>query len=59
MLSEELSKMSKKIHSADSNSENKELELIVDAYRKAAEYDDYMFGNIDYVESWLGITTSK
>ena len=59
MLSEELSKMSKKIHSADLNSEDKELELIMYAYRKAAEYDDYMFGNIDYVESWLGITTSK
>ena len=59
MLSEELSKMSKKIHSVDSNSEDQELELIKDAYRKAAEYDDYMFGNIDYVESWLGITTSK
>ena len=51
--------MSKKIHSADSNSEDEELELIKDAYIRAAEYDDYMFGNIDYVESWLGITTSK
>ena len=51
--------MSKKIHSADSNSEDKELELIKDAYIRAAEYDDYMCGNIDYAESWLGITTSK
>ena len=43
--------MSKKIHSADSNSEDKELKLIMDAYRKAAEYDDYMFGNIDYAKN--------
>jgi len=43
----------------DSNSEDEELELIMDSYRRAAEYDDYIFGNIDYLESWLGITTSK
>ena len=31
----------------------------LDAYRKAAEYDDYMFENIDYKEEWIGIYTSK
>ena len=31
----------------------------LDAYRRAAEYDDYMFGNLDYLESWIGISTEK
>ena len=31
----------------------------LDAYRKAAEYDDYMFGNTDDKEEWIGISTSK
>jgi len=51
--------MSKKIHSADSNSDKDEVQLSLDAYRRAAEYDDYMFGNIDYKMSWIGISTEK
>lgn len=51
--------MSKKIHSVDLNSDDEELRLSIDAYKRAAEYDDYMFGNIDYLESWVGITTDK
>ena len=51
--------MSKKIHSQDSNSDDELTELSLDAYRKAAEYDDYMFGNIDYLDSWIGIATNK
>jgi hypothetical protein len=26
-------------------------------YRKAAEYDDYLFGDYDYCKEWVGITT--
>ena len=51
--------MSKKIHSVDSNSDDEELRLSIDAYKRAAEYDDYMFGNLDYLESWIGISTEK
>ena len=31
----------------------------LDAYKEAAEYDDYMFGNIDYKKEWIGISTDK
>ena len=41
------------------DSDDEELRLSIDAYKRAAEYDDYMFGNIDYLESWVGITTDK
>lgn len=34
------------------------VQASLDAYREAAAYDDYMFGNIDYRDSWLGISTS-
>ena len=75
MLLVVLNKMSKKIHSVDSNFDDlkkvwEEMDEIdpltpnltkkcLDAYRKAAEYDDYMFGNINYKEEWVGISTSK
>lgn len=26
----------------------------LDAYREAAEYDDFMFGDFDYEKEWLG-----
>ena len=48
--------MSKETHSQDSNF-NDITEKCLDAYRRAAEYDDYMFGNLDYLESWIGIST--
>ena len=50
--------MLKKTHSADSNSDDI-VKLSLDAYRRAAEYDDYMFGNIDYKKEWIGISTDK
>jgi hypothetical protein len=48
--------MSKEIHSQNSNSDSVTEECL-NAYRQAAEYDDYMFGNLDYLESWIGIST--
>ena len=67
--------MSKETHSQDSNSDNlkkvwEEMDKIdpltpditqdsLDAYRKAAEYDDYMFGNLDYLESWIEVSIEK
>ena len=50
--------MSKETHSQDSNFDDLTEECL-DAYRKAAEYDDYMFGNLDYLKSWIGISTEK
>ena len=50
--------MSKETHSQDSNFDDLTEECL-DAYRKAAEYDDYMFGNLDYLESWIGISTER
>jgi hypothetical protein len=50
--------MSKETHSQDSNFDDLTEECL-DAYRRAAEYDDYMFGNLDYLESWIGISTEK
>jgi len=50
--------MSKETHSQDSNFDDLTEECL-DAYIKAAEYDDYMFGNLDYLESWIGISTEK
>ena len=75
MWLEVLNKMSKETHSQDSNFDNlrkvwEEMDEIdpltpsitkqsLDAYRRAAEYDDYMFGNLDYLESWIGISTER
>ena len=50
--------MSKETHSQDSNFDDITQECL-DAYRRAAEYDDYMFGNLDYLESWIGISTER
>ena len=44
--------MSQKIPSQDSNSDWEE-EKLLDAYRKAAEYDDFLFGDFDYSHIWL------
>ena len=67
--------MSKETHSQDSNSDSlkkvwEEMDEIdpltpditqdsLDAYRRAAEYDDYMFGNLDYLESWIEVSIEK
>lgn len=34
-----------------------EVELCLDAYREAAEYDDFIFGNIDVLSGFTGIMT--
>jgi hypothetical protein len=47
--------MSPKTPLQDSNFEW-DLEEQLDAYRKAAEYDDFMFGDFDYEKEWLGKT---
>ena len=53
---EESNKMSKKIHSADSNS--KETEESIKAYREAAKADAWLFGDYDPYESY-DINTKK
>lgn len=42
-----------KILSQDSNFEWDKEEML-NAYRRAAEYDDFMFGDFDYEKEWLG-----
>ena len=34
-----------------------ELDNCIDAYKQAAEYDEYLFGDYDYCKEWVGITT--
>ena len=48
---EESNKMSPKILSQDSNFEW-DIESQLDAYKKAAEYDEFMFGDFDWEEYW-------
>ena len=47
---EESNKMSKKTHSADSNS--KETEECIKAYREAAKADAWLFGDYDAYKSY-------
>ena len=53
---EESNKMLKKTHSADSNS--KETEECIKAYREAAKADAWLFGDYDAYESF-DINTKK
>ena len=53
---EESNKMLKKTHSADSNS--KEIEECIKAYREAAKADAWLFGDYDAYESY-DINTKK
>ena len=53
---EVLNKMSKKTHSADSNS--KEVEESIKAYREAAKADAWLFGDYDGYEAY-DINTKK
>ena len=53
---EESNKMSKKTHSADSNS--KETKASIEAYREAAKADAWLFGDYDAYESY-DINTKK
>jgi len=34
-----------------------EVKLCLDAYKRAAECDDFMFGNLDVLDEFTGITT--
>ena len=51
---EESNKMLPKTPLQDFNFDWWDKEAILDAYRKAAEYDDFMFGDFDYEKEWLG-----
>ena len=53
---EESNKMSRKTHSADSNS--KETEESIKAYREAAKADAWLFGDYDAYEAY-DINTKK
>jgi hypothetical protein len=44
--------MSQKTLFQDSNFEW-DKNKIIDAYKKAAEYDDFLFGDFDYSDIWL------
>ena len=47
-----------KILSQDSNYDEWCEEEILNAYREAAECDDFLFGDYDYCKEWIGISTS-
>ena len=47
-----------KILSQDSNYDEWCEEEILNAYREAAECDDFLFGDYDYCREWIGISTS-
>jgi hypothetical protein len=34
------------------------IESDIDSHREAAICDDYLFGDYDYIETWIGITTT-
>ena len=51
----ELNKTLPKTPLQDSNFEWDKT-AILDAYRQAAEYDDFLFGDFDYEKEWLGKT---
>ncbi len=50
----ELSKMLPKILSQDSNYDDWCEQEILNAYKEAAEYDDFLFGDYNYESEWLG-----
>jgi len=58
MLWGELSKMLPKILLQDSNYDDWCEQAIINAYKDAAECDEYLFGDYDYCKEWVGITTS-
>ena len=51
-MSEESNKMLPKILSQDSNYDEWCEEEIMNAYRQAAECDEYLFGDYDYEKEW-------
>ena len=46
-----------KILSQDSNYDEWCEEELLNAYREAAECDEYLFGDYDYCKEWVGICT--
>ena len=50
----ELNKMLPKILSQDSNYDEWCEQEILNAYQEAAECDEFMFGDYDYCNEWLG-----
>ena len=58
MQSVVLNKMSQKTLSQDSNSDELSNEDLLNSYREAAMYDDYLFGDYDYYSEWVGISTN-
>ena len=53
----ESNKMLPKILSQDSNYDEWCEEELLNAYREAAECDEYLFGDYDYCKEWVGICT--
>ena len=55
--------MSKQTHSQDFSCKGNckcnciAIEDSLEMYRKAAEHDEYLFGDYDYCKEWVGITT--
>ena len=47
-----------KILSQDSNYDEWCEQVIRNAHQKAAEYDEFMFGDYDFEKEWLGINTN-
>ena len=54
MQSVVLNKMLPKILSQDSNYDEWCEQEILNAYKEAAQYDDFLFGDYDYESEWLG-----
>ena len=50
--------MSQKTLSQDSNSDELSDDDLLNSYREAAMYDDYLFGDYDYYSEWVGISTN-
>ncbi len=46
--------MNPKIIKEDSNYDDWCEQEILNAYKEAAEYDDFLFGDYDYSKEWLG-----
>lgn len=47
-----------KILSQDSNYDEWCEELIRNAYKEAAECDEFLFGDYDFCEDWIGTNTN-
>jgi len=50
--------MSPKIPLQDSNCDKWDDEEILKAYKKAAESDEFMFGDYNFYDDWIGTNTN-